>query len=173
MGPSMVEFLKSVYERALSVDKFDMRRQPKVVHTWNTSMVSPYWDMRLSVACAATDAEFQNRLMARDQTLNLPVMERQPHPYRPQPGAVLGATAASWTPRRRLNGPWRATATDDGSTEPTENRERASTFANAPNAFLLLAPCFTPSIIHLEFQNMYCSACCLYHYSISIPLRGG
>ena len=80
MGPSMVEFLKSVYERAQSVDKFDMRRQPKVVHTWNTSMASTYWDMRLSVACAATDAEFQNRLMARDQTLNLPVMERQPHP---------------------------------------------------------------------------------------------
>ena len=76
----MVEFLKSVYERAQSVDKFDMRRQPKVVHTWNTSMASTYWDMRLSVACAATDAEFQNRLMARDQTLNLPVMERQPHP---------------------------------------------------------------------------------------------
>ena len=42
-------------------------------------MASTYWDMRLSVACAATDAEFQNRLMARDQTLNLPVMERQPH----------------------------------------------------------------------------------------------
>ena len=80
MGPSMVEFLKSVYERAQSVDKFDMRRQPKVVHTWNTSMASTYWDMRLSVACAATDAEFQNRLMARDQTLNLPVVERQPHP---------------------------------------------------------------------------------------------
>ena len=66
MGPSMVEFLKSVYERAQSVDKFDMRRQPKVVHTWNTSVASTYWDMRLSVACAATDAEFQNRLMARD-----------------------------------------------------------------------------------------------------------
>ena len=80
MGPSMVEFLKSVYERAQSVDKFDMRRQPKVVHTWNTSMASTYWDMRLSAACAATDAEFQNRLMDRDRTLNLPVMERQPTP---------------------------------------------------------------------------------------------
>ena len=77
---SMVEFLKSVYERAQSVDKFDLRRQPKVVHTRNTSMASTNWDMRLSVACAATDAEFQNRLMVRDQTLNLPVMERQPHP---------------------------------------------------------------------------------------------
>ena len=55
----MVEFLKSVNERAQSVDKFDMRRQPKLVHTWNTSMASTYWDLRLSVACAATDAEFQ------------------------------------------------------------------------------------------------------------------
>ena len=86
---------------------------------------------RLSVACAATDAEFQNRLMARDQTLNLPVMERQPHsdPNQQQP--------SSWTPRRRLNGPWRATATDDGSTEPTENRERASTFSQPPRGMLI------------------------------------
>ena len=43
-------------------------------------VASTYWDMRLSVACAATDAEFQNRLMARDQTLNLPIIERQPNP---------------------------------------------------------------------------------------------
>ena len=28
------------------------------------AMASTYWDMRLSVACAATNAEFQNRLMA-------------------------------------------------------------------------------------------------------------
>ncbi len=33
IGPSMVEYLKSVYERAQSVDKFDMRWQPKVVYT--------------------------------------------------------------------------------------------------------------------------------------------
>jgi len=34
-------------------------------------------DMRLSIACAATDAEYQNRIILHDNTLNLPVM--QPH----------------------------------------------------------------------------------------------
>ncbi len=38
--------------------------------------------MRLSVACTATDAEFQNRIIIRDHTMNLPVVvvARQPHP---------------------------------------------------------------------------------------------
>ena len=36
--------------------------------------------MRLSIACAATDAEYQNRIILRDITLNLPVVARQPHP---------------------------------------------------------------------------------------------
>ena len=36
--------------------------------------------MRLSIACAATDAEYQNRIILHDNTLNLPVVARQPHP---------------------------------------------------------------------------------------------
>ena len=36
--------------------------------------------MRLSIACAATDAEYQNRILLRDNTLNLPVVAWQPHP---------------------------------------------------------------------------------------------
>jgi len=36
--------------------------------------------MRLSIACAATDAEYQNRIILHDSTLNLPVVARQPHP---------------------------------------------------------------------------------------------
>ena len=47
-------------------------------------MASTYWDMRLSAACAATDAEFQNRLMARDQTLNLPRPDPNRVPYSAQ-----------------------------------------------------------------------------------------
>ena len=35
--------------------------------------------MRLSIACAATDAESQNRIILRDNTHNLPVVARQPH----------------------------------------------------------------------------------------------
>ena len=39
-----------------------------------------FWDMRLSIACAATDTEFQNRIILHDNTLNLPVVAQQPHP---------------------------------------------------------------------------------------------
>ena len=42
-------------------------------------VASSFWDMRLSVACVATDAEFQNRLIQRDRTLNFPVVARQPN----------------------------------------------------------------------------------------------
>ena len=43
-------------------------------------VASSYWDMRLSVACTVTDAEFQNRIIIRDHTMNLPAVARQPHP---------------------------------------------------------------------------------------------
>ncbi len=43
-------------------------------------VASSFSDMRLSIACAATDAEFQNRIILHDNTLNLPVVARQPHP---------------------------------------------------------------------------------------------
>ena len=48
--------------------------------------------MRLSIACAATDAEFQNRITLHDNTLNLPVMSQQPQPdpnYAPHAAARL------------------------------------------------------------------------------------
>jgi len=80
MGPSAVAFLKEAYDRAKVLDRFDMRRQESVLYSWNTLVASTYWDMRLSIACAATDAEFQSRVIRRDMTLNLPVVARQPHP---------------------------------------------------------------------------------------------
>ena len=80
MGPSMIAFLQDVYARAKEADKFDMRQQSELRFTWNTMVASSYWDMRLSVACVATDAEYQNRVIQRDQTLNFPVVARQPHP---------------------------------------------------------------------------------------------
>ena len=80
MGPSMVAFLKEVYGRAKEADKFLMSQQPALRHSWNTMVASSFWDMRLSIACAATDAEYQNRIILRDNTLNLPVVARQPHP---------------------------------------------------------------------------------------------
>jgi len=49
-------------------------------HAWNAMVASSFWDMRLNIACAATDAESQNRIILHDNTLNLPVVARQPHP---------------------------------------------------------------------------------------------
>ncbi len=78
IGPSTVAFLKEVYFRAKAAGKFT--QQPDMKYTWNTIVASSYWDMRLSVECTATDAEFQNRIIIRDHTMNLPVVARQPHP---------------------------------------------------------------------------------------------
>ena len=58
MGPSMVAILKEVYGRAKEADKFLMSRQPALKHSWNTIVASLFWDMRLSIVCAATDAEY-------------------------------------------------------------------------------------------------------------------
>ena len=80
MGPSMVAVLKEVYGRAKETDKFLMSQQPALKHTWNTMVASSCWDMRLSIACAATDAEYQKRIILYDNTLNLPVVARQPYP---------------------------------------------------------------------------------------------
>ena len=63
-------------------------------------VASSFWDMRLSIACAATDAEYQNRIILHDITLNLPVVAQQPHPdpnYVPHTAArrVAGALMTS------------------------------------------------------------------------------
>ena len=93
MGPSMVAFLKQAYGRAKDADKFLMSQQPALKYTWNTMVTSSFWDMRLSIACAATDAEFQNRIILHDNTL---VVAQQPHPdpnYAPHAAAHLLAVA--------------------------------------------------------------------------------
>ena len=56
-----------------------MSQQPALKHLWNTMIASSLWDMRLSIACAATDAEYQKRII-HDNTLNLPVVAQQTHP---------------------------------------------------------------------------------------------
>ena len=75
MGRSMAAFLKKpMAERANDADKFQMSQQPVIKYTWNTMVTSSFLDMRLSIACAATNAEFQNRIILHDNILN------QPHP---------------------------------------------------------------------------------------------
>ena len=66
----MVEFLKKKIGRAKAADKFLMSQQPALKHTWNKAMASSFWDMRLSIACAATDADYQNRIILQD---NIPI----------------------------------------------------------------------------------------------------
>ncbi len=73
MGPSMVAFLREVYGRAKEADKFLMLQQPALKHWWNTMVASSFWDMRLSIACAAMDAKYQNRIILHNN--------KQPHPY--------------------------------------------------------------------------------------------
>ena len=73
-----------------------MSQQPELKHTWNTMVASSFWDMRLSIACAAADAEYQNRISLNDNTLNLSVMAWQPHPdpnYAPHSAARRVAAA--------------------------------------------------------------------------------
>ena len=96
MGPSMVAFLKEVYGRAKEADKFLMSQQPALRYSWNTMVASSFWDMRLRIACAATDAEYQNRIIHHDNALNLPIVARQPHPdpnYAPRAAARRAAGA--------------------------------------------------------------------------------
>ena len=65
----------------------------KYLSTWH--IIAAFWDMRLSIACVATDAEYQNRIILHDNTLNLPVVARQPHP---------DPNYASFTAARRVAG---------------------------------------------------------------------
>ena len=94
----MVAFLKHVYGRAKDADKFLMSQQPALKYTWNTLVASSFWDMRLSIACAATDAEFQNRIILHDNTLPQPPRRVAAAPPRSQ----LRATRGGASPCRRL-----------------------------------------------------------------------
>ena len=73
-----------------------MSQQPALKYTWNTMVTSSFWDMRLSIACAATDADFQNRIFLHNNILNLPVVAQQPLPdpnYAPHAATSLLAVA--------------------------------------------------------------------------------
>ena len=54
--------------------------QPDIQTTWNSLYASTYWNMRLSVAGAAKDAQVQGDIFLSDFTRNLVVVGRQPHP---------------------------------------------------------------------------------------------
>ena len=89
MGPSMV-VLKEVYGRAKEADKFLMSQQPALKHSWNTMVASSFWDMRLRIACAATDAEYQNRIILHDNTHPQPLRRGTAAPSGPQLRAACG-----------------------------------------------------------------------------------
>jgi hypothetical protein len=103
MGPHFVQFLRESYERAKVTGCWNMAAQPDIESTWNTRVASTYWDMRLSAAVAVTAADVQNRLIRRDETLNLRVMGRQPHPNPNFAAYTRSAAQPAWrrptTPR--------------------------------------------------------------------------
>ncbi len=45
---------------AKATGKFKITQQPDMKYTWNTTVASSFWGMRLRVASTAIDAEFQN-----------------------------------------------------------------------------------------------------------------
>ena len=96
MGPHFVEFLRESYERAKLSDCWNMAFHPDIESTWNTRVASTYWDMRLSTAVAVTAADVQNRLIQRDETLNLRLMGRQPHPNPNYAAYTRSAPQPSW-----------------------------------------------------------------------------
>ena len=53
---------------------------PAIQASWNTLHASTYWDMRLSVAGAAKDAQVQNDILLSDFTRSFVVVGRQTHP---------------------------------------------------------------------------------------------
>ena len=80
---------------AKAAGKFEMRQQSELHYSWSTTIASSFWDMRLSAACAATDAEYQNqnRIIQRNRSLSFPVVARHPHPDRNlELSALRGAT---------------------------------------------------------------------------------
>ena len=80
-GPSAQKYLKHIYGRARENNCSDMGvGQPDIQTTWNSLYASTYWNMRLSVAGAAKDAQVQNDILLSDFTRNLVVVGRQPHP---------------------------------------------------------------------------------------------
>ena len=42
IGPSMIDFLQSVYERAKAANKFEMWQQSELHYTWNTMVASSF-----------------------------------------------------------------------------------------------------------------------------------
>ena len=102
MGPHFVQFLRESYEKAKLIGCWNMAAQPDIESTWNTRVASTYWDMRLSTAVAVSAADVQNRLIRRDETLNLRLMGRQPHPNPNFAAYTRNAVQPSW---RRLGTP--------------------------------------------------------------------
>ena len=54
--------------------------QPDIQTTWSTLHAPTNWNMRLSVAGAAKDAQVQNGILLSDFSRNLVVVGRQPNP---------------------------------------------------------------------------------------------
>ena len=67
-------------------------------------VASSFRDMRLSIVCTATDAEYQNRIILHDNTLNFPVVARQPHP---DPNQLYVAHGGAPRCRRLEDQSWR------------------------------------------------------------------
>ncbi len=69
--PSMVAFLKEVYGRAKDAAKLLMSQQPASIEVLVEHDDGLVFLGHASIACAATNADFQDRISLHDKTLNL------------------------------------------------------------------------------------------------------
>ena len=81
-GPAARDLLTKAYAvaRASPGRYFLGANHPTLHTTWNTMTAPTFWDARISVACTQADAEFQGRIIARDQLMAWPTQGRQPNP---------------------------------------------------------------------------------------------
>ena len=104
IGRSAGEFLNMIYKKAKANDRWIMAiEQPALESTWNTLYASTYWDMRFSVAVAATDALYQNRIIMRDETLNLPTNGRR-QPSKDPNASLYEVKTPAWGRARGRSG---------------------------------------------------------------------
>ena len=79
-GPSAQKYLKYIYGRARENSCRDIGvGQPDIQTTWSTPRPSMYWNVRLSVAGAANDAQVQSDILLSGFTRNLVKVGRQPY----------------------------------------------------------------------------------------------
>jgi hypothetical protein len=134
LGPSAREFLNKAYSvaRAKPWRYYLGVNHPTLHTTWNTMTAPTFWDARISVACSQADAEFQGRIIARDQLVMWPTQGRQPNPdpnfapYAPTIGRSPQLGGAMVNASRHRTSHLVAPAATDAAVQPSPSQANGS-----------------------------------------------